>query len=377
MSHVLREEMRLIQHAARFVKFALYLLAAALCGCSNPGNTDTILMNDILEIKEFVSRIDSISVVPLQNNPSDLVGSMVELLSDSDSYYVIDNRNKKILRYSLDGHFLNGIGHRGRSQSEYVTIQNVQINDDTVRVYSEPDKINRYLRNGEFISSQTIEGLGEQTFFDGENYMTYYGYQAVRGYRFAGFAGKKKDYHSLKIVGKVLPFTSDEPIFSQGDNRIIMRDSFGCDLYQVTASGCEPYVRFDFKKYSIPESFFTATDYFEGAEQLLNSTFAHISRYVESGKYAVVSVIIQSPKGASFVYGIRDDDQWKWYFMGEPHSQPLSGSFRLIQNNCMVYIIEASRMNDIPDAVKGKITSGLYGHNVENCDYVIAKVYLR
>ena len=248
---------------------------------------------------------------------------------------------------------------------------------DTILVYSEPDKINRYSLDGDFISSSSIPDLGVQSFFDGENYMTYHGYSGSGPFRFMGYRGKTTGYKALESKGKVMPISTNEPVFTQGREGVVMQDSYSNVLYRVSATSCEPYKVFDFGEYAIDESFFRATDAFEGIEMLMNTSFARISRYEENGQCSVLSVILQFTDRVIFVYGLEDNGEWKWYSMGSPGENPFSGSFRILNDHCMIFLVSAGMYDKFNELQRGKIVNHYSVHDIQESDYAIVEVYLK
>lgn len=355
----------------------LVLLAVlATMGCSrNNESCMVVSMSPVLDMEQFISRVDSISLVPLRNDENHMLGSMVEMAFNSSGYYLVDKRNSRIYHYSPEGEFLNQIGQKGNAKREYLNIQDIQLVGGNVVVYSYPGKVTVYNPNGEFINTKTNKRLGERTWLAGEHLLTYYGYSSKDKYRFASLLSKEVEFEALKTKTPLMPYDFQEPLFSQFGDRIVMQDAYSNILYEVTPLSCEPYISFDFGKYAICEQFFETEDIFKGAEILLSSPFAHISRYIESEKLKVVAVIVQGDESLSQLMGLESDNVWKWYSMGSSGIDPFAGTLRGVEGMCLYYLLELEQIEKFAKNIRNKVTNlHVLNNELDTNDYVVAKV---
>ena len=139
---------------------AIVCLTMLFTSCAKSLN-DGEVVSLPLSFKDLDTFIDSIEIINLKQPEGLLLGGMVELAQDDDNWLLIDKSNCKIHRYSKDGRFMNTIGHRGNSSSEFLSIQNVQIIGDKCIVYSIPDKITEYTLDGTFLKSEVEVYLGD------------------------------------------------------------------------------------------------------------------------------------------------------------------------------------------------------------------------
>lgn len=364
-------------HRIKYISFVVAFVCICFVGCYDKAAESSITsMNSILDSKAFESRIDSLRIIPLQGDSHRVLGSMLEVSVANNEYYVVDGPNGKIYRYSSDGSFLNQIGHKGKSAKEYLTIQNIQVSGDTITVFSFPGRVIRFLKDGRYIESDSYKELGRQSWLNNKQVLTYYGYQSNKKHRYVVIDKGRERYRALKTTGRVMMYESMDPIFFEVNETVLMLDSYSNVVYSVTATSCEPYLVFDFGRYSIPLDFFHAADIYTGAEMLLNSEFAYINRYVENNGYKVVVVVVQKPDNVKVIYGISTAGRWNWYDLGSPKDNPLSGTMKTLGSNCMYHIIETSRLSSLFGRF-GKKTKCEYSISqlVNNSDYVIAKVY--
>lgn len=343
--------------------------------CTSHDKVGEIEMSPLSDLTQFESRIDSLQIIPLKDNGKLVLGDELELCSGKDSWYLVDNKNKKIVRYSMDGSFCGMIGHRGRSSSEYLTIQNVQVLGDTIFVYSFPDKVVRYSADGIYIGSESVKNLGYQTFYRDDRFYSYHGYLMKGSYRLSIIDDGETKREYLRTKGRIMHFESIEPVFIDANNRLIMIDSYNNALYEVSENKCEEYLSFDFGQYSISKDFFKSKDEFEGAEYLLNTIFARISRYLENSKTKCVVVSLDGQGQRSFIYGLEQRGVWQWFQMGAPTESPFTGTLRLLDDDGLIFLLESKQLKDIPREISTRIIGGLDVDDIET-EYVITKAYI-
>jgi len=190
-----------MKHKSYIHLILLQLIVLASCNQSQDG--DYIKMDCTPTVETFISRIESISFCPLQTDDLHILGSNIDLLPVDDSFILVDRLNGSIFRYSADGSFLNQIGSKGRGPIEYVNIESVQWDSENecLIVFSKPDKVLFYSKDGSFIKSDAVPNKGLQSFYTENGVLTYYSYLPEMKYRAA-----------LLSEGDIKPYIPSEPI---------------------------------------------------------------------------------------------------------------------------------------------------------------------
>src|SRR5574344_1750385 len=183
-----------------------------------------------------------------------------------------------------------------------------------------------------------------------EGTLAYYGYGSGHRYR-AALITAQDTVNFLEGTAKVLNLSSDAPIFSKAaDGGTILIDSFNPVIYKYISKELNPYLAFDFGKYSVPESFFKGNDSYISAESLFSSEFALINRYFENAESKFVEIHLQNPKKADFYYGIQRNGKWRWFYAGKAGEDPLSTSFRSFdENGNLISVIDSKTISRLPN----------------------------
>lgn len=342
--------------------------------CSDYDGEVAILPSSFHSMDEL---IDSVELIPLQQSPNNYLGSMVELSSNDDSWVIYDKPNCKIHIYSKEGKYLNNIGHRGNSLSEFLTIQNVQIHDTMCVVYSIPGKVNRYAFDGSFIRSEQHPLIGDNTILLPEGYLSYMGYKPTIDHRLRLIQDDKIRQEYLQTNHHVLNMMSGEPVFYEHNEFISIVDSYSDIVYSYNDGRLDPIVRFDFGDYEIPDEFYKYSDVYEGAEFLLQSNFARVSRFMGNNDMLFVEVVLQNGSEAHCVYAVKYNNLWKWFDVNDEYTL-FEGTFRKFEGNTLIAILDAEDVYNMPIKVRSKVTncevmSSIY----EEGNYVIAKVRIK
>lgn len=349
-------------------------------GCKNNDSDyiQTIRYVESASMDEMLNHVDSVVLVPIMLAQDEMMGSSIELLRSHDSFLTYDMVNYKTIRYSDEGRFLNFIGRFARGPGEYPDINDVQIIGDTVIVFSSPGVVLRYTLDGDWAGTTDGLDLGLQSIYVGDGILTYYGYQPAHKCRAAYLKGGEKE-EFLPTQNSAIPFAGPSPVFSFNRGDVFMIDSFNDVLFKYSSKGMDPYLRFDFGKYAIGESFYADSDPYSAAEKLLNSEFGSISRYLESDEYRIVEFLINKPDGSLHTYGACKDGIWYWF--GESANEGGSffrGSVRALDGNDLYCLFQPSAMTDVVRFFSEKIVNREEIENVNprQLNYVLAKIAL-
>lgn len=117
---------------------SIILLLFLIISCDEQSKEDTINVRFTTSIDPLVELVSSIEIIPLETDSVHIIGSQKDLIVSDDSYIISDASNGNIFRYSLDGRYLNRIGIAGRGPEEYTHINNVQLVDSLLYVFSIP-----------------------------------------------------------------------------------------------------------------------------------------------------------------------------------------------------------------------------------------------
>ncbi|MCI1785589.1 MAG: hypothetical protein LKI59_05570 [Bacteroidales bacterium] len=237
-----------------------------------------------------------------------------------------------------------------------------------------------YSPDGTFISSSEIKDRGFQSYILDGGILSYYGYGNGRKFRLSYIKGD--NVRNLLATKAIVPnFLNMAPAFSKtADGGVAIVDSYNPVICKFKSGKIEPYLKFDFGKYSIPEAFFKYEDPFKASKFLSSNDYALIGRYFENAKYKFAEIAIETKDEteAGFSYGINSDGVWKWFYAGKAGKDPFAASFRTIDDhNTLFCIIDPALADKIPPALMKKVSNPDILQNIKKDDnYIIAKIYL-
>ena len=361
-----------MNHIKLLSAIVFFILAVNCCTERIPVSERVISMP--LKFSSLEALIHDIELIPLETDGIHLLGSRVELLSDSLCWYLVDKDNGNLFRYSINGSFLNNIGHRGNGPGEFLTLQDVQLVEDTLVVFSFPDRIKRYRKDGSSIDTRIQSGLGDNSLMLRNGVLTYRGYRPDNKYRLS-YIGLEGNTDYLPSNHHVLNMSTGDPVFSQYADSIWVIDSYSPTVYCYTEQNCfEAYLTFDFGKYTIPEDFYLFSSPIKGSEYLLGRDFARVSRFIPGKDGWLAEIPIQSPSRVTMAYCLNKRGSIHWFKQVE--KDPFFSAFRQIHDGSLYAAIE-------PDAIRGmskQIRRKIVNHDSltpSDDNYVIAKIRLR
>lgn len=357
-------------------------LASISVGCRNNDqrNEEKINFVESTSMDNLLNLVKSVDLVPIMLTDEEIMGATIEMYRTHDSFLVYDMKNDKIIRYGDDGRMLNIVGRAGRGPGEYSKINNIQIVGDTIVVFSYPGTILKYSMAGEWLGTEESSDLGLQSVFVNEGILIYYGYQPSYKHRLVlqDRTGNVKEEY-LPFKSNTIPLTSSSPIFSFNGEDVFLIDSYNDVLFKYTSAGLEPYLRFDFGKYAIDDSFYSEPDPYLAAEKLLSSAFGTISRYHESDKYKIAEFIINCPDEPKVTYGICKEGAWYWF--GEKmhdNDSFFNGSIKDVKGNVLYCIFQPEAISKLSKFFSDKIMNSdvIESINIDQINYVLAKITL-
>lgn len=349
-------------------------------GCTNPVSVEKVTFRADTAIDDFITMVDYIDAVPLEDDGCHYVGSMPELHLCGADYIIVDKFNQLVYRYSESGGFLNEIGKKGNGPQEFLTVDNIQVFDNgTVNIYSRPDMVLTYSANGDFLSVAQIKDRGLQSFIVNGGVLTYYGNGTGRKSRLSYFKDDTSET-LLSGIDNVMNFTSQTPIFSTlSDNSVSVLDSYSPIIYRYDGEKLSPYIELDFMNTSVPDTYYAQDDPFSASDMLLSRKFSMIRRYFENGNYRFVETYTNNPDSMpDFKYAIYRGDEWTWFDVGEPAVSPLVSSFMCFDDDATLYaIIDPVYMATCPQEIIDKIRNKETINSInEEDNHIILKIKL-
>lgn len=352
-------------------------LFLALCSCARPEGK--IQFEDNTSIQPLISSIAAVELVPLETDSTHLLGASPDMLLAGNDYILADRQNCRIYRYSSGGKFLNAIGEKGRANNEYANIDNIQTTDNDVMVFSRPGKMLRFSKDGATCTLREINDKGVQSYLVGSDILTYYSYSSGHPYRLA-LLGARDTLGFLRTKEKVMNFAGDGQVFSGDEkNGIFVLDSYSPTIYEFKDGSLDPYLSFDFGKYSIPEEFYNFKDAFQSSQYLFTRNFALVHKFFCSKDFQLVEIFVQKEKGPEFHYGLGKRGKWNWFYAGKAGEDPLPVSFRQFDaQGRLICVIDPSVIERLPQGFLRLVRNKEIINQLNaNSNYVIAKITLK
>lgn len=357
-------------------------LSLLFVSCARTPEAEIVVVPEEIEGGLFTPAVESIRLIPLSSDDAHLLGSVDELIPLGDGFIVCDKGNGIIHRYDGDGRFVCTIGSKGRGPGEYQGIRNIQLTADGkgLLVYSFPDAVIEFTLSGELVERHVLDSFGDQTLRIEDSYLTYYGYKPDQEYRLVRLddAGEVLDAY-LRTGKPVLNMSSVEPVFSSYGEEVFVLDAYSPVLYKFTAGRLEPFLSFDFGRYAIREQFFSFDDVYKGAEFLLSSEFARLTRYMKGSGYGMFEAVLQKRYGPELVYGLHVGNLWRWFSFVAAEGNPFMGSFRAFnEGGALLGVVGRESLSGLEAALKAKIVNyDVLDFSLPDDSYVIAEISLR
>ena len=135
-----------------------------------------VVFEEVINAENMIQRVESIQLVPLEND-GHYFGWSTDLLLLDNGFLVVDKDNCQIIRYDSNGKFLNQIGEQGNGPGEFPDVFNVQLSADQIVVYSSPG-VTRHLFDyaGNCLGKEYVESGGQQFAVVPEGVLSFNGY---------------------------------------------------------------------------------------------------------------------------------------------------------------------------------------------------------
>ena len=347
------------------------ITAVLSCKSSTSGQAAQNIIHMPLKFDALEAWVKSIEIVPLDGDDTHLLGSRVEIDTDGKDWFIADKENGKLFRYSGEGRFLNEIGRRGNGPGEFLKLQDYQFSGDTVVVFSFPDRMYSYSKDGQYYNLTSVPGLGDNSILLGNGILTYRGYRPDNKYRLS-YIGESRTEHYLGYGHRVMNMSTGDPVFAAKNERVFVVDSYNSTVYVFSEEeGFLPYVTFDFGKYNIPEDFYRYSDPFKGAQFLLERDFARVSRFIVGDAGWLAEIAVQTKTGVTLCYCYSFQGGIVWF--KQSAEDPFFSSFRRFENNCLIAVIGPESSEKVITIFKDRIVNPDAIQSITD-NYVIAKI---
>lgn len=297
----------------------------------------------------------SMRVIQLQELDDILIDTESDLIFDEDNFYIVDaSRRKRVDAFDMDGRYMGSVASAGRAGNEYIGIDNVQVVDGAVAIYSYHNKaVHYYNIDGSFIKKDILDYNPLSLLKDKDGY-----------WGFSGYTGKmvervvKMDADG-KIVGKYLP--SEMPIIPLEENSsvltgykdgVLVRESLRNVIFNINENGQEEiFLKFDFGKYNVPEKYFNNSDPYAAAEKLMASDYVIMNRFLVNNDHMILSVDFQLASREGLVIsslGVESGGKWRWLKTEKegPLSMFFSAVRQLTPDSDLVLLTDGNRIKE-------------------------------
>ena len=301
-----------------------FLLCALLTGChagtSRPELPEMVEYSgpNASSLRTF---IESIEVIKLDHRESITVGAYNAIRSDSNSFYVGDMLNGSNLVYRFDrkGEFLDSIGKIGRAPGEYLGSSDFYSDPETDELYilsGQDVQLYRYHKNGRFIDQREVPDRTQSFIKLGPQFWFYEGYNNGK------YPERLTQTDSaLQVMGKYLPMetrtleASIGPLLTQHRNEAYLFTALEPVIYRIIPGSAVPFLKFDFGKYNVPESYWETENAMQAFTDLSQKGFISIAGFMMNDDYIVTELNQQTGMEDSegyYLLGIKERHNGKW-----------------------------------------------------------------
>ena len=256
-------------------RLLIVLLSFCVCsiGCKRVEADSLTITIDLSESNDLFSSdiIESVQLIELETNEVSLIGNLGRIIITENEIFMLNNPNPRssqmsILRFGIDGQFLNSIGRTGKGPGEFIGVNDFFVNKKTEQVELVCSQNNMLLFKvtGEYSGQVKNPNKIPVNSFIKTNESNYFIYGGPNN----GF-----DNHRIYLIdsdGEIIkkylgqetnlsPIANDNNFILSG-NDIIFRESFNDTIYRLNNEGIEPYYVFEFGNYSLPKDMDLSTD---------------------------------------------------------------------------------------------------------------------
>ena len=169
------------------------------------------------------------------------------------------NGSNLVYRFDRKGEFLDSIGKIGRAPGEYLGLSDFYSDPETDELYilsGQDVQLYRYHKNGRFIDQREVPDRTQSFIKLGPQFWFYEGYNNGK------YPERLTQTDSaLQVMGKYLPMetrtleASIGPLLTQHRNEAYLFTALEPVIYRIIPGSAVPFLKFDFGKYNVPESY--------------------------------------------------------------------------------------------------------------------------
>ena len=274
----------------RFVRYKIWtflFISFFITACKSKNESGPIEKIKIDISKMRVEKIDDLLVesdtILLETNSASLIGSIVKISFVEDKIFIKNSPNKLSVFYET-GNFVGNIGMKGPAGYEFVGLSDYFINNDTVFIYDfNGKKILKYEMDGTYINNTRIEQSFGQIWPLPNN----------EGYIVLNSFGNRKDNpkfswldYNFNVIyssrEQRLNSTSFSNAFFQNGVFLDYWEMFNDTIYSVTKESVTPKYIVDFMGYAMPQDIDDISKMIEYYTQNSNRVAGMINNVIET-----------------------------------------------------------------------------------------------
>lgn len=150
------------------MKYIEFLCLFFLFGCGpiKKDESDCVQISLPLSREENMIKlseiVDSIQYIPLETQDGCLIGNVDKLIATNDNYYLVVDKDvaSSVSLFDKEGSFVMKIGNRGAGQGEYITIDDVDCDNEYIYIWDGSSRrILKYSMKGDYISSLKFDHI--------------------------------------------------------------------------------------------------------------------------------------------------------------------------------------------------------------------------
>ncbi len=213
---------------------------------------------------------DNISFIKLETNEHCLIGNISKLIALDNYFIIMDINNDNVLVFDTSGHFVNRIGRKGLSEPEYIHTDDIAYDKHTDAVLildRDGKKILRYKIDGTFIDSIKLNWWTSAiNVVDYDRYLLYIpntiqSDKKQLDYYFYLINSKGQTIDQLLPNAKTVQFShaGGHSLSSYG-NKTVFSPFRSSNIYEISGDSIKPKYYLDFGNYNMPYTYFNSTD---------------------------------------------------------------------------------------------------------------------
>ncbi len=292
------------------------LLATVACAEKQPNNADVLTIR-VQVANDAVENPFTYSHYVILNTPDNVImGEIKKVQIIGGNIYISDNQQRSILCFDLHGNFLNHLNRQGRSDREYVRIEDFEVNpDSTICVFdSDQKKIVMYDSNGNFMNSlHSINGAAFKMLKDGLiAYNRGNGVASVDKdtdqlfFNYACARGKDVEINAVPfddaLEGRRFFWGQTKNFFFEWDRELFMSSMLNNTIFKISKQNgqIEPYVVFDIENGSRVNS--SGEELLQFADDVMNGNSASPPYNFQKNKRLMMIMYNYNLQPHTFVY---------------------------------------------------------------------------